>query len=394
MTTADDDRYSRQGLIRWWSQERLRNARVLILGVGALGNEVAKNLALLGVGTLVLLDFDRIEPSNLSRTVLFGADDVGRAKVACAARALARINPEVRVQAIDGDLFYDLGLGQYRHSDLVIGCLDSIAARSTAGRACALAGVPYLDGGMWSLGGEVRWLLSGDGPCFDCTIDAASAADAEVRRSCTGFAADADAPPATVPTVATTAAIIAGLLSQECAKYLCAQAIEAGKSIVYNGQLLTMHRALLPRRADCPASHHAYRDIIELPRRAASATPADLIAAARQALGDAGSPAELAPRDIAVQLTRGFVLALSCRHCGDLQAVHRHWSRIAESERPCPRCGKPRDAEVIQSVDGDSPHARAPLAELGVPPAEVLPVHVGTRLLLFELTGDLLPPTG
>src|SRR5690348_14656367 len=71
------DRYARQQLIEWWNQERLRNARVLVAGVGALGNEVLKNLALVGVGHLLLIDFDRVEYSNLSRTVLFRENDVG-----------------------------------------------------------------------------------------------------------------------------------------------------------------------------------------------------------------------------------------------------------------------------------------------------------------------------
>src|SRR5262245_48450748 len=76
------DRYARQQLIEWWDQERLRNARVLVAGAGALGNEVSKNLALLGVGHLLLVDADRVEHSNLSRTVLFQDHDVGRSKVA------------------------------------------------------------------------------------------------------------------------------------------------------------------------------------------------------------------------------------------------------------------------------------------------------------------------
>jgi len=81
----DDDRYSRLRLIPWWRQERLASARVLVVGAGALGNEVVKNLALLGVGTTFLIDLDEVEPSNLSRSVLFRARDGGRAKAEVAA---------------------------------------------------------------------------------------------------------------------------------------------------------------------------------------------------------------------------------------------------------------------------------------------------------------------
>src|SRR5271167_4030844 len=73
----DQDRYSRLRLISWWRQERLRTARILVVGAGALGNEVVKNLALLGMGTTYLIDLDVVEPSNLSRSVLFREQDGG-----------------------------------------------------------------------------------------------------------------------------------------------------------------------------------------------------------------------------------------------------------------------------------------------------------------------------
>jgi molybdopterin/thiamine biosynthesis adenylyltransferase len=74
----DDDRYSRLRLIGWWDQEKLAKARILVVGAGALGNEVLKNLALLGVGEIYLTDFDHIEKSNLTRSVVFRQRDCGR----------------------------------------------------------------------------------------------------------------------------------------------------------------------------------------------------------------------------------------------------------------------------------------------------------------------------
>ncbi len=92
----DDDRYGRLRLIPWWRQERLASARVLVVGAGALGNEVLKNLALLGVGTVYLIDLDVVEPSNLSRSVLFRAEDGGRGKAEVAARRAGRSTPTLR----------------------------------------------------------------------------------------------------------------------------------------------------------------------------------------------------------------------------------------------------------------------------------------------------------
>ena len=82
----DDDRYGRLRLISWWRQERLAAASVLVVGAGALGNEVVKNLALLGVGTTYLIDLDVVEASNLSRSVLFRSEDAGQPKAEVAAR--------------------------------------------------------------------------------------------------------------------------------------------------------------------------------------------------------------------------------------------------------------------------------------------------------------------
>ena len=72
--------YSRLKLIKWWDQDKLAQVKVMVVGCGALGNEVLKNLALLGVGHILLVDFDKIEISNLSRSILFQASDQGLAR--------------------------------------------------------------------------------------------------------------------------------------------------------------------------------------------------------------------------------------------------------------------------------------------------------------------------
>src|SRR6266699_4632815 len=101
---AAEDRFSRFRLIGWWDQEKLRSARVLVIGAGALGNEILKNLALLGFANIVVVDLDSIEASNLSRSILYRAADVGRRKADVAAEAVQNIFSEAKVHAITGDV--------------------------------------------------------------------------------------------------------------------------------------------------------------------------------------------------------------------------------------------------------------------------------------------------
>ena len=380
------DRYDRQRRIEGWDQAALLRSRVLVAGAGALGNELIKNLVLLGVGHLLVIDFDHIERSNLSRTVLFRDADVGRAKAQAAIEAAARLNPDVDLRAIDGDLFYDVGLGLYRHCDLVVGGLDNLAARSQVGVSCALADTPFLDGGMWALGGEARWFMPGEGPCFECTLSDADRARAHERRSCTGFRIeDAESVDGErhVPTTVSTAAVIGGLLAQETARYLCGWDVHEGQAAVYNGLTLTMHRTTLSRDPDCPY-HHAYQDVIELDARATDLTG---IAFLERAEADLGA-------DAILELGRDFLLGFDCSNCGRAERVNAPVGRVDATRERCPHCGATREAHIISYLDGSEPHATRPLSALGVPPGEVLAARArGVKepgcLRLYELTGDV-----
>jgi molybdopterin/thiamine biosynthesis adenylyltransferase len=376
---VDLRRYDRQRRIQNWDQAALLRGRVIAAGAGALGNELIKNLALLGVGRLMVVDFDQVETSNLSRTVLFRETDVGRPKAQVAARAAAQLNPDVDVRYVDGDLFYDLGLGFYRHSDLVIGGLDTLAARSLVGLNCALAGVPFLDGGMWALGGEARWFMAGKGVCFECTLSDSDRARVYERQSCTGFRlreSGLDEPQ--VATTVSTAAVIGGLLAQEAVRYLCKWEVFDGEATVYNGLTLNMHRATMSRAPECPY-HRPYKDVRELERQADEITGIELL---RQAEADLGQPAIL-------ELGRDFLLGLHCPGCDRYENINAPLGRTEESKVPCPFCGSARKADILSRLDIDNPYSERALSELGVPPGEVLAARAGERLRFYELTGDV-----
>jgi adenylyltransferase/sulfurtransferase len=123
--SGDEDRFARFRLISWWDQEKLSRARALVIGAGALGNEILKNLALLGVGNVFVTDLDVVANSNLSRSVLYRGADCGRPKVEVAAERTRDLYPEIRVQPFHGNAIYDLGLGLFRWADVILGGLDN-----------------------------------------------------------------------------------------------------------------------------------------------------------------------------------------------------------------------------------------------------------------------------
>ena len=94
----EDDRYHRQSLISWWDQDVLAGARVLLVGAGALGNEIGKNLALVGFGHVTVVDMDQIERSNLARCALFRESDEGRFKAEVLAERMVEVNPGTVVE--------------------------------------------------------------------------------------------------------------------------------------------------------------------------------------------------------------------------------------------------------------------------------------------------------
>src|SRR5437763_2923670 len=122
---TDETFFDRQRLIPWWNQETIANAKIMVVGAGALGNETIKNLLLLGFRNLVICDFDHIETSNLSRTVLFGPEDIGKSKAVTAAERARRLclSEDHHITAFQGDITSELGLGVFQAMDVVLGCL-------------------------------------------------------------------------------------------------------------------------------------------------------------------------------------------------------------------------------------------------------------------------------
>src|SRR3954463_7605288 len=143
-----EDRYHRQTLIGWWDQKRVSATRILVVGAGALGNEIAKLLALIGSGFTLVYDPDRIERSNLSRSVLFREADEGLHKADVLVRQMRELNPDVAAHAVCKNVLASAGLGVFLWADVVIGAVDNREARVFINSASGRTRRTWVDGAI------------------------------------------------------------------------------------------------------------------------------------------------------------------------------------------------------------------------------------------------------
>jgi molybdopterin-synthase adenylyltransferase len=371
----DTDRYSRLRLISWWRQDRLAAARVLVVGAGALGNEVIKNLALVGAGTVYVIDLDTVEPSNLSRSVLFRAEDGGQSKAEVAARRAREINPDVRFVPIHGDVIHDLGLGLFADVDVVIGCLDNREARLWVNRQCWKVGTPWVDAGIQEIQGVVKVFVPPDSACYECAMTSRDYQLLNLRYSCPLLRRD-QILEGKVPTAPTIASMMAALEVQEALKLIHGLPVAAGSALVFNGVTNQFYTTKLPFRDDC-LSHETYPAAVELPLGHRDTLSA-LFAAARSTVA---GPLILA-------LERDLVVALDCPRCGWRAEVFRPRTRLHQADAVCPNCREPANPETVHVVDEDSPLGPRTLVELGVPPYDIVRIDGATGTGFFLLSAD------
>lgn len=262
-------------LISWFDIEKVENATVMVVGAGALGNEVLKNLALLGVGNIVIVDFDRIEYSNLTRSILFRSDDADKQayKSEVAANRIEEINPEINVTWINGDIEKEIGLGYFRNCDVVIGCLDSLIARYYVNSYAFRFNKPWIDGGIKNLDGHTSVYRNGE-TCYACSLSDDAKQNMAIREGC----ADVVKESMSYGRVATTpisASIIGAVQVQEALKIihgysngdnlgdyqLCKTLL--GKSFYYEGMNMDAYTVLSEANFDLCPHHDTWDDVIE-----------------------------------------------------------------------------------------------------------------------------------
>ena len=384
MTSASDPiliedsaegRFARFSGINWWNQELLNNAKILVVGAGALGNEVIKNLALLGIGNLVIVDRDQIEESNLSRSVLFRATDQGQPKAVVAARSAKAIYPKMHISVRVANVLSDIGLGYFRWADVVVGALDNREARVFVNQACAQVGRPWIDGGIEVLNGIVRGFAPPDSACYECTMSQADWDVLSKRRSC-GMLARRAVERGGVPTTPTTASVIGAIQAQEVVKKLHGLETLRGSGFVFEG--LTHHSFTVgyPISPDCP--WHEPPPTIERTEFFDFTPMREVREFAKSRLGGLD----------AVDLSREILQSLQCPDCGGSTDLFKPVEAVSEEDAICAQCGAQRVPNFLHSIPENSPLWDRTAKELGIPAWDVVWARNGSNVLGLEFGGD------
>jgi len=168
-------RYSRQIMLPefdYQGQQRLLSSKVLIIGLGGLGSPVALYLASAGVGTLVLVDDDLVDRSNLQRQIIHSEADVGVSKVVSAEQSIAALNSDVSVEVLQQRLQGEKLSEEVRKADIVLDCCDNLATRLAVNKACLQHLKPLVSGAAIRMEGQITVIdpRQADTPCYHCLM--------------------------------------------------------------------------------------------------------------------------------------------------------------------------------------------------------------------------------
>jgi len=376
-----EDRFSRLRLIPWWDQDRLAACRVLVVGAGALGNEILKNLALLGFRRVVVVDMDRIELSNLSRTVLYRAGDVGKLKAEAAAQGYLQLAGDAVVQPLDANIVHGCGLGLFEWADVILAGLDNREARLWINRSAWKVGRPWIDGAIEGINGVARVFLPGQAPCYECTLGEVDWAILDKRMSCNLLAHRDDAE-GKVPTTPTISSIIAGIQVQEAVKLLHGLPTLASKGYIFEGLNNTSYTVEYSENPDC-MSHYTLPEIVRLPEQSEGWTLHELWL---RACKDLGSDATT------IEFSRDVIARLICPRCGAVEERFAAVGSVRYAEGACACDGQPRVVETLHGYSGGLTGTEAwgsrRLTELGLPLFDIFTARSAEREIGYLLEGD------
>lgn len=364
-----EGRFHRQELISWWDQERLTSARVLVVGAGALGNEIVKNLILVGVGQIEVCDMDTIANSNLSRCVFFRSTDLGQHKSEVLARRARELYDAVEVVPHTVPI-QRLGVGYLNKFDIVLGALDNREARAWVNQACRKLGLYWLDGAIEGLRGLAR-MFGPEGACYECTLSENDYKQMSHRKSC-ALLAPQDILEGKTPTNASTASIIAAVQVQEAIKYLNGK-IESlsllSRAWMFTGDFMDTFISNYKEDVDCLA-HDRYPELQDSPDKDLS----ELL------LGFESQDV------IAIDFEEEIIHLLPCENCGKGDELLALRSSLAPGRGRC-ECGSDYPGTMFSTVEPESLVTNIPFSDLGLALKDIVTIRTTNNRHHFTVNG-------
>lgn len=379
-------------LLSWFKKEKVKKARVLVAGAGALGNEVVKNLALFGVGQIFVVDYDHIEISNLTRSVLFRENDAYNhsSKAEIVAKRAMEINPQIKVIPIVGNLFSDVGLGIYNSVDVIIGCLDSRIARYLLNRLAMRAGKTWVDGSIENMTGVVRVFTPGVN-CYECALSREEFNNIMLRTGCADVVRlQGDA--GRVATTPISASIVGAIQVQEAMKIIHMTDGEPtpfttlqGKMLRYEGLTNTVSIFNFASwKSLCPA-HERWDNIIRIEAASANDKVGDVLSLLKRTLNV--NAIEINMRNnkfiekvISDNPEKEFIIKLPESKLDNYISNNEELRRLSY-KTIIHKC-------FIENVDESFPYQEMSLVEIGFPHYDVIQVSTDKGVFYVELTKD------
>lgn len=379
-------------LLSWFKQDKVRNAKVLVVGAGALGNEVIKNLTLFGVGTIFVCDFDRIELSNLTRSVLFREKDAYEHsyKAEVAAKRAMEINPQIKVIPIVGNLFSEVGLGIYKDVDVVIGCLDSRIARYLLNRLCMRVGKTWIDGSIENMTGVVKVYLPGIN-CYECNLSREEFNNIMLRTGCADVVR-AQTSAGRVATTPISASIVGAMQAQEAMKIIHTSDGEptpfktlSGKMWRFEGMTNTINTYKYSSwKNNCPA-HERWTEIIQCDELSADTKVKEVLEKLKKILNV--SVVEINMRNnkfidkiISDRPEKEFVLHIPESKLEDTILSNEELRKLSY-KTIFHKC-------FYENIDESFPYMELSLIEIGIPRYDIIQVSTDKGLKYVELSKD------
>lgn len=250
----NEDKWDRTRRIEFLDIDKIQKAKVLMVGVGAIGNEVAKNLILEGFRNISIIDMDYIVRSNLNRCLFFTDLDANekRLKAEVVAEKMMQMDPEVKVAHYSKKI-EDMPEDFIPSHDVVLGCLDNVGARLHLNAHSYYNKIPYIDAATLGLVGKVQVVIPPETSCLECGMNKTHMKILEKRFSCTGT--DITFFEQKMAAEITTTAIVSAIQVRETAKLVSGRKDKAIRNMFYyDGKRNVADELEIDINPDCP--HH------------------------------------------------------------------------------------------------------------------------------------------